>query len=404
MVFRLLPRQRSLQLFEELDPPEQLALIESLEKDDAQALLEDLDPSKAGGVLRGLPKAVRSKLSGIMKKSGYESAKRVMDFAPETVGALMRSRFVPLRPQWTVHQALERIQLSTRLRRIEETHLDTLPITDDMGHLVGNVGLKELVVAPRHMSVHELMDENPRTLRPEADQEEAVNLFTRYRLKSAPVVSDAGEILGVVVYKDIFKIASAETEEDFAKMAGTRPGLLSESAYSIAKVRLPWLVATCLGELAVSAIIKHYEFTLERVVALATFIPLIAAMGGNVGAQTATVVVRGLATGEVRKGEEAQVVFKEVAVGMMIGLVYGILIGLSAFVFYGNRYGPRFAFVVGFGMFVSMTAAATGGSIEPLIFRRLGIDPATATGPLITTFTDLLSTSVYFFLAARLLL
>ena len=144
--------------------------------------------------------------------------------------------------------------------------------------------------------------------------------------------------------------------------------------------------------------------SLAKIVALATFIPLIAAMGGNVGAQTATVMVRGLATGEIGREDEVEAVIKEVAVGMMIGAFYAVLIGFAAHFFYGDRYGWPFSAVVGFTMFISMTTAAMAGSIEPLIFRRMGIDPATATGPLITTFTDLLSTLVYFTLAAKLLL
>lgn len=150
--------------------------------------------------------------------------------------------------------------------------------------------------------------------------------------------------------------------------------------------------------------VKRYELTLSRVVALATFMPLIAAMGGNVGAQTATVVVRGLATREIREGEGVEVVLKEFAVGLLLGLFYGLVMGTAAYLFYGDRYGWEFSLVVGIGMLVSMTAAALMGSLEPFMFRRAGIDPATATGPLITTFTDLISTLVYFAFATWMLL
>lgn len=403
-LFRLTTRQRAAQIFEELESEQQMELLTSLQLHDAERLLEDLDPSETSRMVRELPQPMVSRLIGIMKKGGQESVQKYLQYPPQTVGALMRGRYVILDPKWTARQALERIQLSTRLRRIEETYLDTLMVVDPDGRLAGMVTLKSLVVAPRDMLVKELMNSSPITLAPEMDQEEAVRVFSKYKLKSAPVVARDGKLMGIVVYRDIFKVASEETEEDFAKMVGSQAGLLSHSAFDIAKVRFPWLIATCFGEMVVSYIIKHYEFTLSKVVALATFIPLIAAMGGNVGAQTATVMVRGLATGEVGPGDEVPIVVKEVVVGMMIGLVYGILIGLSAFIFYGDRYGTIFAVVVGIGMFVSMTAAATAGSIEPLVFRRLGIDPATATGPLITTFTDLLSTTVYFWLAARLLI
>ncbi|MBI5630061.1 MAG: magnesium transporter [Elusimicrobia bacterium] len=403
-LFRLCTRQRAIQLFEELDKEEQVDLINHLQKEDAEKLLQELDPSQTSRMVRGLPPHLIRHLTGIMQKGSQELVQKYLEYPPKTVGALMRGRYIVLDPKWNCKQALERVQFSTRLRRIEETYLDTLMVADAEGQLLGTVSLKSLVVAPRDMPVRELMDPSPATLSPEMDQEEAVKLFGKYKLKSAPVTTSEGKLMGVVVYRDIFEVAREEVEEDFAKMVGSQAGLLSHSAFDIARVRLPWLVATCVGELLVSAIIKHYELTLSKVVALATFIPLIAAMGGNVGAQTATVMVRGLATGEVKEDDETGTILKEVAVGMMIGAVYGLLVGMSAEIFYGGRYGWKFAWVVGIGMFVSMTSAATAGSIEPLIFRRLGIDPATATGPLITTFTDLLSTIVYFSLATYLLM
>lgn len=403
-IFRLCTRQKALQLFEELESDQQAALVGGLQHRDAQELLSDLDPSATGRMLRDLPAPLVRQLNAIMKKGGQECVQHYLQYPPESVGALMRGRYVTLEEKWTTKAAMERIQYSTRLRRIEETHLDTLMVVDARNRLRGVVGLKSLVVAPHDMLVRDLMDPAPRTLRPEMDQEAAVMLFSKYKLKSAPVVGPDAGLLGVVVYKDIFAVARAETEEDFAKMAGTQTGLLSMPAWRIAKIRLPWLVATCAGEMLVSTIIKGHEDTLAKIVALATFIPLISAMGGNVGSQTATVMVRGLATGEIGHEGESTAVLKEVAVGMMIGAVYGVLIALCAQFFYGDRYGWLFSGVVGFTMFISMTAAATAGSIEPLVFRRLGIDPATATGPLITTFTDLLSTLVYFTLAAKLLL
>ena len=352
-------------------------------------------------MIREMPQPIVKRLIGIMNKGGQESVQKYLQFPPQTVGALMRGRFVTLDPRWNAKQAMERIQLSTRLRRIEETHLDTLMVVDN-GRLAGVVGLKALVVAPRDMVVRELMDPSPITLRPENDQEDAVNLFTRYKLKSAPVIgSEDGQLLGVVVYRDIFEVAAQEVEEDFAKMAGTQVGTRTRSAYDIVKVRLPWLLATCGGGLLVSTIIKHYEPTLSRIVALAAFSPLIAGMGGNVGSQTATVMVRAIATGEITPKEELATVAKEMSVGLMLGLFYALLIGGAAHFFYGARYGWHFATVIAAAMLVSMTVAATMGAVQPLLLKRLGIDPATATAPFITTSTDLLSNVCYFWLASR---
>lgn len=403
-LFRLLPRQKAVQLFEELDPPQQMDLVNSLQREDAQDLLQELDPSTAGRFVRQLPAPMVKHLAGIMKKGSQEMVQQYLQFSPQSVGALMRRRYLTLDPKWSCRHALERIQLSTRLRHVEETHLDSLMVTDPDGLLLGWVGLKSLVVAPRDMMVKDLMDRSPVTLTPEMDQEEAVNLFTKYKLKSAPVVDAHGKLLGVVVFRDIFKIASEEVEEDFAKMAGMSAGLHTRSSWTTAKARLPWLAATCVGGMLVSSVIKSYELTLAKIVALAAFSPLISGMGGNVGSQTATVMVRGLATGEVDPRRQGTVVLREVGSGLIIGAFYAAVVGAVALLVYGKRHGLEFAAVVAAAMFVSMTAAAAMGAVQPILMRRLGIDPATATAPFITTTTDLLSNLVYFWLATRLLL
>jgi len=276
-------------------------------------------------------------------------------------------------------------------------------VAEASGNLAGVVTLKSLVVAPRDMLVRELMDPSPISLSPEMDQEEAVNLFAKYKLKGAPVIARDRKLMGIVVYRDIVEVAREEVEEDFAKMAGM-PVTHSRSAFEIARTRLPWLVATCFGGLAVSYVIKHYEPTLSKIVVLATFIPLIAGMGGNVGSQTATIMVRGLATREIDPRRAARPILKEVLSGAIIGLFYALVVGIVAHFFYGPAYGWRFAAVVAAAMMVSMSAAATLGAVQPLVFLKLGIDPATATAPFITTATDLLSNLVYFSLATYLLL
>ncbi len=402
-IFRLSTRQRAMQLFEELDPPQQAELLNGLQRKDAQELLSDLDPTETSRMLRELPAPMVRQLSSIMKKGGSEHLQQYLQYPAKSVGALMRGRFVTLDEKWTTKHALERIQYSTRLRRIEETHLDTLIVADAHERLRGVVGLKSLVVAPNDMPVRELMDAAPPVLSPEDDQEEAVKLFTRYKLKSAPVVDPDGKVLGVVVYKDIFEVASEETEEDFAKMAGFTRGT-GRSVLKSAGLRLPWLVITAFGGMLVSAVVQHFEATLSQIIALAAFSPLIAGMGGNVGAQTATIMVRGLATGDIGQNEERAAVLHEIAIGFLLGACYGLAVGGLADFFYSDRYGLWFGVVVGLSMCFSMTFASVMASLEPFVLRRLGVDPATATGPMITTTTDILSNALYFSLATWLLL
>ncbi len=402
-IFRLSTRQKAIQLFEELDAPQQAELINGLQRKDAQELLDDLDPSSTSRMLRDLPAPLVRHFNAIMKKGGQECVKQFLQYPPKSVGALMRGRWVTLEEKWTTKAALDRVQYSTRLRRIEETHLDTLMVVDAKNRLRGTVGLKSLVVAPNDMHVRDLMDPAPRTLSAEADQEEAVKLFTKYKLKSAPVVDSEGSLLGVVVYKDIFAIASEETEEDFAKMAGFARGP-ARTVLGSAGARIPWLVITCFGGVLVSHVIKNFESTLSQIIALASFSPLIAGMGGNVGAQTATIMVRGLATGEIAPEDEKKAILREISIGLLLGLAYGVVVGSIAGLVYHDRYGWWFSVVVGLSMAFSMLVASIMASLEPFVLRKLGVDPATATGPMITTTTDLLSNAFYFTLASWLLL
>ena len=403
-ILRLCTRQKAMQLFEELDPPEQAELLQALQRKDAQELLSDLDPAATGRMMRELPQPLVRQLTSIMNKGGKETVQQYLQYPAQTVGALMRGRYVTLDEKMPVRQAVERVQYSTRLRRIEETHLDTLMVVDGKNRLRGVLGLKSLVVAPRDMTIGELMDPAPRTLAPGMDQEEAVKLFTKYRLKSAPVVSPDLTLLGVVVYRDIFEIASEETEEDFAKMAGYGRAVGVRTSLQGAMLRLPWLVITCLGGVGVSWVVTHFEPTLSKVIALAAFSPLIAGMGGNVGSQTATIVVRGLATGEISDDRAAQTVAREIGVGVLLGLIYGSVVGGLAGLMFHERHGWEFGVVVGLAMGLSMVMSATLAATVPLALRRAGVDPATAAGPMITTSTDLLSNAFYFSLATWLLL
>jgi len=403
-IFRLSTRQKAMQLFEELESEQQAALVGSLQHQDAQDLLSDLDPSQTSRMMRDLPPPLVRQFNAIMKKGGQECVQQYLQYPPESVGALMRGRYVTLDEKWTTKTAVERIQHSTRLRRIEETHLDTLMVIDAKTNLRGVVGLKSLVVAPNDMMVRDLMDPAPRTLTPELDQEEAVKLFTKYKLKSAPVVDRGGALIGVVVYRDIFAVAREETEEDFAKMAGFSRAAGLRSSFRGAVLRLPWLAITCLGGLCVSMIVTRFEATLADIIALASFSPLIAGMGGNVGSQTATIVVRGLATGEIGDGDHAMTVRREIAVGALLGLFYGVTVGSLAGLMFHARHGWKFGAVVGVSMSLSIFVASALAAATPLILRRFRIDPATAAGPMITTTTDLLSNAFYFSLASWLLL
>jgi len=219
-------------------------------------------------------------------------------------------------------------------------------------------------------------------------------------------VDDENHLLGVITANDIVGVVRDEATEDIAHMAGTAVEDIAEtSTLRSVRLRLPWLLASYIGGLAVTFVVGAFEATLDRVIALAAFMPVILGMGGNVGTQSATLVVRGLALGQLQMGQVRRLLFKEIRVGLCLGISYGLLLGGLAYARFGAqvRQFPLLGAVVGLGICASMTIAATIGTLIPLALKRLGFDPAIATGPFVSTTTDMLASLTYFALAAAVL-
>ena len=403
-IFKLLPIKSALKLFEILDIEDQRLLLAYLSADNLTPILEGISSPDLAKIFHRMPPRMVKKMTGLIKhQEALAHVDFIMKFPENSIGSLMHPEFIKLSPKMTAKQALVRLQAVTRPNQKE--HLYALFVTDDSGVVLGGLNLQDIVSAPPDEVLSGLMASvQGIKLKPHMDQEEGAQIFSKYDLTAAPVVDAEDRLIGVLTVKDVISVVRQEATEDIAKMVGTRAIDLREtSALKIVRFRMPWLIVTIFGEILASMIIKSYEVTLTKVIALASFSPLIAAMGGNVGSQSATIVVRSIALGHVTGGQKLRTVFRELRVGIFLGLAYGLFLGVVAYVLYGSRYGVNFSVVVGLGMCISMTIAATMGSVEPIIFDRLGIDPATATGPLITTITDILTVLCYFSLATWLL-
>jgi len=239
------------------------------------------------------------------------------------------------------------------------------------------------------------------------DQEEVARVATRNMIFALPVVDGKGVLKGVITLDKVLRVIQDEATEDIYKMAGTdKKEIISHSIFRIARIRAPWLFASWLGGLAAAVIIGIFEDSIAKVAALAAFLPIVLGMGGNIGTQSATVVVRGLAMGYIDVKEIGKTVFKEMLIGFMLGVTYGLLLGVFAwFRFRGHipPYGWDLGLTVGLAIFCSMSLAATMGSLIPMILSRLKIDPAIATGPFVTTSIDILGIIAYFLVATFLL-
>ncbi len=403
-IFKLLPTTSALKVFEILDIEDQKSLLARLSEDSVTPILEAMDSPDLAKIFHKMsPRAVKKMTSLIKRQEALAHIDTVMKFPENTVGCRMHPEFVKLTPKITAKQSLALLQAITRPNQKE--HLTSLFVTDEQGKVLGGLTLQDLVTAPEDEKLSELMSSvEAIKLKPEMDQEDAAKLFSKYQINAAPVVDDASRLIGILTAGDIISIIRQEATEDITKMAGTQAADIRErSTLKIVALRMPWLFVTLLGGFAISLVVKNFEPLLMRVIALASFAPLIAGMGGNVGSQSAIVMVRNIALGHVNGHQKVHSIFREMRVGLLLGVTYGLLLGAAAYLLYGSRFHLSFSVVVAIGMCVSMTVAATLGAVGPILLNRFGIDPATATGPLITTLTDIVTMSTYLTLATLLL-
>ena len=350
------------------------------------------------------PRMVKKMTSLIKRQEALSHIDLLMQYPEHSAGSLMHLEFIKLTPKLTAKQALALAQAITR--PTQKAHLlYSFFIVDDNGKVLGSLNLQDLVSAPEDEKLSEMMTSvEGIKIKPETDQEEAAKLFSKYHLNAAPVVDDESRLIGILTLDDILSVVRQEATEDIAKMVGTKAVDLKErSVFRIMQFRMPWLVVTLFAGIVISFIIRHYEPILNKVIALVSFTPIIAGMGGNVGSQSATIVVRSIALGQINGHQKMKTIFREMRVGLLMGLIYGVILGAIGYLIYGAQYGTEFSLVVAVGMCTSMTVAATMGAIGPILFDRVGIDPATATGPLITTLTDVITVLTYLGFATFLL-
>ncbi len=403
-IFKLLPAKYAIKLFEIIDTGDQRFLLGSLNKENVAPLLEGIDSPDLAKLFHKMSPRLVKRMTSLMKhQEALQHIDFLMKFPEHTAGSLMHPEFIKLSPKMTAKQAL--VLLQSILRPNQKKHLSCLFVTDDLGRVLGGLNIQDLLSSPQDEQLSVIMESVEGVqVKPETDQEEVSKLFDKYHLTSVPVVDDQEKLIGVIMSDDILAVVRHEASEDIAKMVGTNVVDLGEkSLFKVVGFRMPWLVMTLLGGMIISLIIKSFEPILAKVIALASFSPLIAGMGGNVGSQSAMIMVRSLALGQLTtSAQKYRSIIREIGVGLMLGCIYGILMGVAAYVIYGSQYDIQFSIVVAVGMLTSMTVAATMGAIEPILFVRWGIDPATATGPLITTITDIISNMTYFTLATIL--
>jgi magnesium transporter len=400
-VFELLPSDDArAETLAELDSHLLEDLLADRPVDELVTLLLAMGADDRADVLAELAHEIREQLIDALKPAEAEEVEDLLHYDPETAGGIMSPEFFALPAETTATDAIVALQASGDVEMAFYIY-----VVNEPGHLVGVVSLRALVIHPPSTTLASMMASDVISASLSTDQEEVARLAARYNLLAIPVVDESNRLVGIVTIDDVIDVIREEATEDILKMAGA-----DESAYeglSVFKnvsIRAPWLFATWLGGLTASVLIGVFDEQIHANIALAAFIPVVLGMGGNVGTQTATIIVRGLATGHVGVGVGLRYVGRETAIGVLLGCLYGLLLGFYAMAIHGGS-GPvlPLAITVGVSILASMAISAFVGATTPLIFERLRIDPAVATGPIVTTSVDVLGILVYFLTASVVL-
>jgi len=358
------------EILEELPTQAVAEGVRELDSDDAVRILEDLPEDEQAEILDQLPSRERLAL------------RRSLDYPEKSAGRRMQDEFIAVPPSWTVGRVIDYLRETAELpERFFELY-----VVDPAYRLLGAVPLDRLLRAKRPISVSNIMDEERRRVSATEDQEEVARLFERYDLVAAPVVDEQDRLVGVVTVDDVVDVIEEEAEEDIKALGGVAGDEeLSDSVWTIVRGRFPWLLANLATALLASWVIRQFEGSLQKMVALAVLMPIVASMGGNAGTQTMTVAVRALATQDLGRANAWRVIRRELAVGVLNGMCFALIMGAIAAAWFNVS---DLGLVIALAMVCVLAAAALGGILIPLILMRLGVDPAVSSGPFVTTVTD----------------
>jgi magnesium transporter len=384
-------------LFRELDEDTFSDFIAEMNLEEIVEILEEMPNDDVADLLGRLPEEQSKSILEKMRKEESEKVEDLLRYEDDTAGGIMVRDFIALTEDTTAKAAIESLQ-----KEHSEVEMPFyLYVVDNYGKLVGVSSLRQLVLVPPETPLKDLMTTDVFSVQTNMDQEEVAKIVARYDILAVPVVDETHRLVGIVTVDDVIDIFRREATEDILKMAGAGEEFVeTKSIIKSTRIRLPWLFASCVGGIIAFFIITKFEGSLNKVAALAAFIPVIMGMGGNIGTQSSTIVVRGLATGRINTRDLWAVVFKELSIGLILGVVYGLVIGTVAHARYSME---ALAVAVCMAVVSSMSVAALVGSLVPMGFARINIDPAIATGPFVTTAVDIISVSFYFIIATTLL-
>jgi len=383
--------------FELLEPPKRQAVAEVAGAEALAPIVVNMSHDDRADFVNNLPEETRAPLLTMLPDEEREDVDQLTTYGEETAGGIMTSAYVALDPDMSVEQAIERV----RNTAAEQETIYALYVVDNRGMLRGVVTMRQLILTPPQALIHEIMIRDPISIAVDMDQERVVKQLGRYDFVAMPVVDARGRMLGIVTHDDALDVAIEEANEDAQLMGGLEPldePYLATGLLTMIRKRAVWLAVLFLAGLFAGSILKSFETTLERAVALIFFLPLIIASGGNSGSQSATLVIRGLAVGEVKLSDAWRIARRELASGLILGGLLG-LFGVGTSILWLRGDWQPVAITVALTLIAIVTVGSMLGSLLPLFLQRVGIDPAITSAPLVACLVDIAGILVYVLIA-----
>jgi len=389
-LFGLLQVETASDVIMEINEISRELIVEDISQDKLTRIVDDMESDDATDFIGELPEEQAQHILRQIDKEDSEEVQELLRYDEETAGGIMQLELVAVPQSVTVKGAIEQIRSSAG--EVEDLH--NVFIIDEEKKLVGVLPLRKLILASPDSQIKSIMDPADINVTPDVDQEEVAEIFRKYDIVSLPVVDRERKLIGRILVDDVVDVIEREDSEDIMKMAGMPEEELVYGGHilQISRARLPWLITNLFGGLLTGYLMWLFKITLHEVLALVTFIPVITAMGGNIGIQSSSIMVRGFAIGRVDFNNLRTVLFKEMRIGLLMGLACGIVAGCDAVLWHKD---PLLGPIVALSMVTAITTAASMGALIPAFFKKVKIDPAIASGPFVTTANDIVGIIIY---------
>ena len=399
ITFRLLSKDKAVDTFAYMDVDQQESLINAITDNDLSDIVNELFIDDAVDLIEEMPSNVVKRILKSIDTENRNIINDLLKYPAGSAGSIMTTEFVDLKDFMTVDEAFEKIKKIA----VDKETIYTCYVLNESRKLIGIVTVKTLLLADRKVKIKDIMDTELITVNTSDDQEEVVNLIRKYDFDAMPVVDLEERLVGIVTVDDAIDVIQKEADEDFAKMAAITPSTESYFKTSVlkhTKNRILWLVIMMFSAIIIGSIIMNYEHAFEVVPILVAFIPMLMDAGGNCGAQASTLIIRGLSVGEIKHNDIWRLLWKELRISTLVGIALAILNGIRVVIQYGDL---MLAIVIGLTLVGTVIASKILGCILPIVARKLRIDPAIMSAPLITTIADAIAVLLYFNIAVALL-